>query len=446
MTQEIQKMNEEIKAKLAAALQDPKLKEAVETITKASDEDAGTFEVVISTDDLDRHGEVIEAAGWLTDSYLKNPVVLWAHDYNELPIGICLELRAEGNKKIAKGRFAPGSANPKAQQVRQLYDAGIMRATSVGGVVHEMEGNRITKFEMVEFSFVPVPANPNALALAAEKKLELGAFITRGLVLDQKGAVADVANSEYNTWEVMDQKYAALRPVFDIVSALVTAYTYPTVSPDGLNPLLLEAVQLLEAIGKGMPASEATSDGMKAAMKDSRSMITEKTFKEAVKDIVEKEEKQDEGDMMASEKIGAIMQNTQNKIDAAFVDMSREVLGVLANEDDSEPEETPAEEGKSLVAKEGRVLSKKNRELIQNAISPMKESISALETLLAATSAEGGTEEKSADGGDSDKGRKAARPDIAEALKAHVLSKKVLRAVNTATSEALAEYNQRTRK
>ena len=42
---------------------------------------------VISTDEVDRHGGVIQAQGWQLDAYLNNPVFLWAHDYSRPVIG-----------------------------------------------------------------------------------------------------------------------------------------------------------------------------------------------------------------------------------------------------------------------------------------------------------------------------------------------------------------------
>ena len=42
---------------------------------------------VISTDEVDRHGGVIQAQGWRLDAYLNNPVFLWAYDYSRPVIG-----------------------------------------------------------------------------------------------------------------------------------------------------------------------------------------------------------------------------------------------------------------------------------------------------------------------------------------------------------------------
>jgi hypothetical protein len=42
--------------------------------TKDAKDQAITF--VLSTDDVDRHGDVVSADGWVLDSYRKNPVLL----------------------------------------------------------------------------------------------------------------------------------------------------------------------------------------------------------------------------------------------------------------------------------------------------------------------------------------------------------------------------------
>ena len=58
-----------------------------------SEEQAITF--VFSTDDVDRHGDVI--GGWVLDSYRENPVLLWAHDYRQPTIGRAAPVGVEMN-------------------------------------------------------------------------------------------------------------------------------------------------------------------------------------------------------------------------------------------------------------------------------------------------------------------------------------------------------------
>lgn len=150
----------------------------IKGIIQSVDKETGTFEVLASTSDVDRDGEIIEAKGWNIKNFLKNPVILWAHNYNELPIGVAESVGIEDGLKI-KGRFASEKANPKAQQVRRLVDEGIQKAVSVGLIPEERDPNNdkiITRAELLEVSFVPVPANPNALAMAAGKGFSLDMF------------------------------------------------------------------------------------------------------------------------------------------------------------------------------------------------------------------------------------------------------------------------------
>ena len=191
MNETLKKFSEEAKATLVAALSTTEMAAFVAK-TKASD-DSGRFRVVISTADLDRQGEIVDQNGWDLNNYQQNPVVLWGHDYYALPIGVCDKIGMEdiGNGRrglVAEGKFAPMDANPFAQQVRKLYDAGIVRTTSVGFIVGEMQGNTVTKAELLEFSFVPVPANPYALSLSQVKELGLDTAMLamKGLKIEEK--------------------------------------------------------------------------------------------------------------------------------------------------------------------------------------------------------------------------------------------------------------------
>ena len=180
------KINEEIAQKLFDQLNSPEAKEFLESM-KTTDADSGRFEVTISTADQDRQGEVIDQNGWDLNNYKYNPIVLWGHNYTSLPIGVTDSIGLDQNGNlVAKGRFAPESANPFAQQVRRLYDAKILRTTSVGFMAREMDGNTITKAELLEFSFVPVPANPMALSLMKEVSFDSSALIQKGFLFEEK--------------------------------------------------------------------------------------------------------------------------------------------------------------------------------------------------------------------------------------------------------------------
>lgn len=143
----------------------------------------GEFEVVATTEGVDRDGEVIQVKGWDFENFNKNPILLWGHDYKSLPIGAVTELRVEDGKVIAKGVFARSSF---AQEIRALYDDGFIKTVSVGFIPHERNGDTITKAELLELSFVSVPANPDALD-------RLKSFESKYLNLTVKGTDEEVS-------------------------------------------------------------------------------------------------------------------------------------------------------------------------------------------------------------------------------------------------------------
>lgn len=144
---------------------------------KGIDEKEMTLTAYVSTDTVDRMGDILDPAGVDLGNYKKNPVVLWAHDYTKLPIGKAQWIKRDGNGILSKVKFA---SHEFAQEVFQLYKEGFLKAFSVGFIPKEWEDkenkkgamNRVyTKWEMLEYSAVPVPANPDAVALALSKGL-----------------------------------------------------------------------------------------------------------------------------------------------------------------------------------------------------------------------------------------------------------------------------------
>lgn len=152
----------------------PKILDAAERI----------MEFVISTDTIDRDGDIIEVDGWELDNYLTNPVFVWGHNYQLPALGRALSLKTERtagkNYLIAVDQFAPGEHLPvDLRGVWDLYAEGYMHATSVGfipkayvwevredGDTVTSRGYRFSKQELLEHSAVTVPANPDALARA----------------------------------------------------------------------------------------------------------------------------------------------------------------------------------------------------------------------------------------------------------------------------------------
>ena len=136
---------------------------------KANGVGAVTF--VLSTDEVDRHGDVVCSGGWRLEAYRENPVLLWAHDYRHPAIGRAASVWTEPHRLLAKIEFAPSAF---AQEVASLYVAGFQWGVSVGFRPIRWEERRDSRSgafigikyleqELLEVSAVPVPANRSAL-------------------------------------------------------------------------------------------------------------------------------------------------------------------------------------------------------------------------------------------------------------------------------------------
>ena len=148
--------------------------------TTTDSEDPMTF--VVSTEEVDRHGDTIRVEGWHLEAYMQNPVVLGAHAYYRPAIGRATRVWKQDHQLIAKIEFAPTEF---AQEVAALYRGGFQRGVSVGfrplkydlrrdSKTGECLGVNFAEQELLEISAAPVPANPGALrkALAAMPRIQ----------------------------------------------------------------------------------------------------------------------------------------------------------------------------------------------------------------------------------------------------------------------------------
>lgn len=124
---------------------------------------------VISTAGVDRDNDTIDSKGWKTENYMKNPVVMWAHDYAGLPVAKATSLKLTDQGLAADIEFPAPGTYPFADTVHDMLKAGFLSATSVGFRPSKFEQNSERKGfdyseqELLEFSIVPVPSNPEAL-------------------------------------------------------------------------------------------------------------------------------------------------------------------------------------------------------------------------------------------------------------------------------------------
>jgi phage head maturation protease len=165
---------------------------------------------VASLEEPDREGDVILAEGWELENYRKNPVILFAHKYDQPPVARAVEIGVSQGRLRFKAQFPGRKEYPFADTVYQLYRGGYLRSFSVGFIPklwEDRESRQEGRFaaanppkarlfrrqELVEISVVPIPTHPKALAEAQKKGL-LGSKEVR--VLEDMAHASQEAEAE----------------------------------------------------------------------------------------------------------------------------------------------------------------------------------------------------------------------------------------------------------
>lgn len=130
------------------------------------------FKFKVSSESVDRDGEILKADGADLEYYRRNPIVLANHWYSvENIIGKTTKIWQEGTDTYAEGYFS--QTNPKAKLIQDLYNEGMVKVVSVGFMVKERDAkdrNIITKWEMLEFSICAVQSNRDAESMDGKQK------------------------------------------------------------------------------------------------------------------------------------------------------------------------------------------------------------------------------------------------------------------------------------
>ena len=171
----------------------------MDIVERAAVED-GRYRVTIAANESARTQPDLDLGGLSTDGYARNPVVMWAHDAvgrspsGGLPIGRTVELdRGPGGRIVAEFEFLEG--DPFAQRVRNAWDQGFLRAASISWLPLEsrpVEGGRLrdTRSELLEWSIVAVPADPDALR--ESQRLLISAYVEEESVEDDGAELGEI--------------------------------------------------------------------------------------------------------------------------------------------------------------------------------------------------------------------------------------------------------------
>lgn len=388
------KISKEVAAGMRTYLASDEVKAqlAVFDTAKAENQPEPDFEVVISSETRDRHGEIISQAGINITNYMKSPVVLYGHfsstwDLREgIPIvGYTDEIIKDTKTKqtIAKGRFIPKGISPIADQVRALYEAGMPMPTSVGGRVnsYDVDNEIITAFELMEWSFVVIPANPDAIAVARKAGVDIKQLVDAGILA--KGFLSDIKEVE--------------------------TPAAPEKAPEGDETTGDDTVV--------EPDQETTTDNQGDAAETEPGEQKQKT------DVIMTT-------LGLAEDVGAELAKMQTNIVEAMTGSARAIVDIVRASENAEGDGEKSHMAEMIVA---NVLAAQLKSIIE----PLQAVTAALGTKA---DGDGGAEETGDDG--STKDRSKTLDGELRGLDQHQDIRSTLKAIANGASKALAKYNQ----
>jgi HK97 family phage prohead protease len=142
--------------------------------------DERSAQFVMSTESVDRHGDIIVQSGLDIEKFMENPVALLNHR-GDSPIGLWSDVkRVTGKPRRTEGKMTllPEGSDPNADRAAAHISFGTMKTASIGfrpksveairGDAGEWLGYKILEGELLECSLVTIPAQAEAIAKAMD--------------------------------------------------------------------------------------------------------------------------------------------------------------------------------------------------------------------------------------------------------------------------------------
>ena len=139
-----------------------------------------TIRFRITSGSVDRDRDTINPRGWNVEHFKsKNPVVLWAHCYDQPPVAKALTVESDGTGLVSLAEFTLQDLYPFGYMIYKMCRDGFLNLCSVGFGAEEWvynesrQGVDFAKQSLYEFSVCPVGSNPDALVLARSAGIDL---------------------------------------------------------------------------------------------------------------------------------------------------------------------------------------------------------------------------------------------------------------------------------
>lgn len=204
----------------------------------------------ISTDDLDRGGDIVSPKGMDDKDFAKSPAVWYNHEYmwnpHALPVAKSLWRKKEDHGVLTKSQFA---TTEFADDVYTLHNEGVMNTWSIGWRVNRTKQNPITfdsekgithinHWFLIEYSSAPIAMNPNALD-------QLKSF---GVKSQEFKSIITKADAEVKIQDVLKEYEDKIKNIIELESRLKTLIeSYPSQeSLDSIEAKILDLEQMIE--------------------------------------------------------------------------------------------------------------------------------------------------------------------------------------------------------
>lgn len=188
-------------------------------------------ELVITTPNFDRGNDRVFPLGGKLDNYLKNPVVMWLHDYRGMteaggiPVAKCPYLKAtEAGIVSGPPEFLEGDAF--AQRVKNAWEKGFIKTASIGfqpikSQENERGGFDYLEWEMLEYSLVPIPMNAEAMRVA--KAAGLDDLLLTKRSQGEIGDELDYTLAIVREWDLNESNQHLARQIHEEISKRIPA-------------------------------------------------------------------------------------------------------------------------------------------------------------------------------------------------------------------------------
>lgn len=238
------------------------------TTIKSIDEENKSIRFQVSDDSVDRYGERVDQKSWDIKSFIKNAVGIWNHRSGkemepEDVMANWSDFETNGDKSFATATF--DKENPKAMFVFGQYARGFLKAVSVGFIPHTLEFEDdvpvLKDNELLEISFVAIPANANAVALALKDgslNTKDAQYMMRSMLDGAKQIEEQLKNApadgeEKHVEELKDQ----ISSLTDLVKGLGENFNTLSTTVDAMNT---ELTEVKGAVAELKPADDSAPD------------------------------------------------------------------------------------------------------------------------------------------------------------------------------------------